>query len=392
QDVPADHWAYDAVAQLAADGVIEGYGDGTYRGDQEITRYEMAQMVARAMAKGGNGADKALIDKLAAEFADELNSLGVRVSALEKKVDNMKWSGEIRYQLSKRMRDNNADDSRNFAQIRLRPTMQINEHWTGKAGIYYGANNAASRKNLSNGTNINDTSVKWANVEGNYGNTKIELGRFVFGTYVVDGGMIYDDYLSGARVTFGKDLKVAIGAGRTDGPWNTNGVTHSYQGLEITYVKDRLTAGLGVHHFQNKEFWQAAYGANDALIWVGGLGYKFGDFRIFGAYGQNTKGKNELIPGGKSARRAATLELYYKGANRNKPGTWGLETGYRYLGMYAALAPTYDYSWCDMKGWFFGGNVTLAKNTVLYLGYSKGKELSTGGNESILYSRVRFFF
>ncbi|MBO6209702.1 MAG: S-layer homology domain-containing protein, partial [Schwartzia sp.] len=95
EDVPADHWAYDAIAQLAADGVIEGYGDGTYRGDQEITRYEMAQMIARAMAKGGG--DKALIDKLAAEFADELNNLGVRVAALEKKVDNVKWGGRIRY-------------------------------------------------------------------------------------------------------------------------------------------------------------------------------------------------------------------------------------------------------------------------------------------------------
>ncbi|MBQ5414268.1 MAG: S-layer homology domain-containing protein, partial [Schwartzia sp.] len=81
EDVAADHWAYDAVAQLAADGVIEGYGDGTYRGDQEITRYEMAQMVARAMAKNGvSAADKAMIDKLAAEFADELNALGVRVA------------------------------------------------------------------------------------------------------------------------------------------------------------------------------------------------------------------------------------------------------------------------------------------------------------------------
>ncbi len=97
EDVPADHWAYDAVAQLAADGVIEGYGDSTYRGGQEITRYEMAQMIARAMAKGSSGADKALIDKLAAEFADELQSLGVRVAALEKKVDNVKWQGEIKY-------------------------------------------------------------------------------------------------------------------------------------------------------------------------------------------------------------------------------------------------------------------------------------------------------
>lgn len=95
EDVPADHWAYDAIAQLAADGVIEGYGDGTYRGDQEITRFEMAQMVARAMAKGGG--NKALLDKLAAEFADELNSLGVRVAALEKKVDNVKWTGTVRY-------------------------------------------------------------------------------------------------------------------------------------------------------------------------------------------------------------------------------------------------------------------------------------------------------
>ena len=96
-DVPADHWAYDAVATLAKDGVIDGYGDGTYRGDQEITRYEMAQMVARAMAKTDvSAADKAMIDKLAAEFADELNNLGLRVAALEKKVDNVKWTGELR--------------------------------------------------------------------------------------------------------------------------------------------------------------------------------------------------------------------------------------------------------------------------------------------------------
>lgn len=51
-DVPADHWAYEAVAKLEAEGVIEGYGDGSYRGHQEITRFEMAQMIARAMAKG----------------------------------------------------------------------------------------------------------------------------------------------------------------------------------------------------------------------------------------------------------------------------------------------------------------------------------------------------
>ena len=105
-DVPADHWAYDAVTQLAKDGVIEGYGDGSYRGDQQITRYEMAQMVARAMAKTDvSAADKAAIDKLAAEFSDELTSLGVRVANLEKRVDNVKWSGELQYNYRSRRSD-----------------------------------------------------------------------------------------------------------------------------------------------------------------------------------------------------------------------------------------------------------------------------------------------
>ena len=65
-DVPADHWAYDAVSQLAADGVIEGYGDSTFKGNRNITRYEMAQMVAKAMAKNASGVDKALVDKISA--------------------------------------------------------------------------------------------------------------------------------------------------------------------------------------------------------------------------------------------------------------------------------------------------------------------------------------
>ena len=90
-DVPAGHWAYDCVAKLAAAGVVDGYADGTFAGDKLITRYEMAQIVAKAMAKGAN------CDKLAAEFADELDTLGVRVAKLEKGADAVKITGEVRY-------------------------------------------------------------------------------------------------------------------------------------------------------------------------------------------------------------------------------------------------------------------------------------------------------
>ena len=89
-DVPAGHWAYDSVAKLAAAGVVDGYADGAFDGDKLMTRYEMAQIVAKAMAKGAD------CDKLAAEFADELDTLGVRVAKLEKGADAVKITGQVR--------------------------------------------------------------------------------------------------------------------------------------------------------------------------------------------------------------------------------------------------------------------------------------------------------
>lgn len=91
-DLPTGHWAYGAVAKLAAAGVVDGYPDGTFKGDKTMTRYEMAQIVAKALAKGAIGAD----DRLVSEFADELDNLGVRVARLEKNADNVKITGTAR--------------------------------------------------------------------------------------------------------------------------------------------------------------------------------------------------------------------------------------------------------------------------------------------------------
>ena len=77
-DVPAGHWAYDSVNKLASAGIVDGLWQRHFWWRSLMTRYEMAQIVAKAMAKGAN------VDRLAAEFADELDSLGVRVAALEK--------------------------------------------------------------------------------------------------------------------------------------------------------------------------------------------------------------------------------------------------------------------------------------------------------------------
>ena len=42
-DVTPDSWAYQAVSQLANAGIVNGYPDGTFKGQNNITRYEMAQ-------------------------------------------------------------------------------------------------------------------------------------------------------------------------------------------------------------------------------------------------------------------------------------------------------------------------------------------------------------
>lgn len=99
-DVSADDWAYQAVASLSDEGVIDGYPDGTFRGDKHVTRYEIAQIVARLMAKEDtlNASQKETLAKLSAQYANELKDLGVRIAELEKKRGATDLITELRVQ------------------------------------------------------------------------------------------------------------------------------------------------------------------------------------------------------------------------------------------------------------------------------------------------------
>lgn len=99
-DVSADDWAYQAVASLSDEGVIDGYPDGTFRGDKHVTRYEIAQIVARLMAKEDslNASQKETLAKLSSQYANELKDLGVRVAELEKKRGGTDLITELRVQ------------------------------------------------------------------------------------------------------------------------------------------------------------------------------------------------------------------------------------------------------------------------------------------------------
>ncbi len=407
EDVPADHWAYDAIAQLAVEGVIEGYGDGTYRGDQEITRYEMAQMIARAMAKGGG--NKALIDKLAAEFADELNQLGVRVAALEKKVDNVKWNGTIRYRYyNNRKHETGEPLEKNTAQyltLRLEPSLQINEHWSGHARIDYNSdmNSAANTTgateipltdNPAEGPFVSGIRIERIWAQGDYKNSQILLGKLPYLTNI-DNGMVYDDNVAGGQLTFGNKVKATITAGRSArydsvGSWpdiraNNNPKTGSYVAAEIYNDRaDKITWGVGFHRWAgSKETLYQSTSVSAVNIWDIGFGYKFDkNLSIQGAYAWTTNPSAELpeqpgdVPESVTAasKRAWSIELDYKKATPADKGSWGAFVAYRQLGAYAVIAPTYDAMQNRFKGVEMGVDYVFEKNIMGTLKYFFGKE------------------
>ena len=396
-DVPADHWAYDAVSQLAADGVIEGYGDTTFRGNQNITRYEMAQMIAKAMAKTDvSAADKALIDKLAAEFSDELNNLGVRVSNLERNADKVKWNGEALYQYwSQRDKDAGTKSNDDELLLRLEPSAEVNKTWHVKARI--DAFMDPSKDETS------DLTVKCVWAQGDYKNFQVKLGKMPFFS-TETAGMLFDDQFSGAQVTFGNQLKLTAEAGR----WNLNSANKqsnlndaagktdddaaNYQGIALNGTAGKLYGGAAYRHFNSNVFTQTKgfeKNTDEANIWSVGAGYKFDkNWNLYGAYAKNEKAEADAT--------AHNIQLNYKGAQKANKGSWGAYTAYRYMGQNVAFAPTYETflnaGVNNVKGWEVSTEYVPFTNVTAAAYYFNGKKLDTDRDAELLFGRVNFWF
>ena len=133
-DVAEDSWAYQAVAQLSDQGVIDGYPDGTFRGDKNVSRYELAQIIARLMAKEDalNQEQQATVAKLAQEYNQDLANLGVRVAELEKKTGNTELITELRVQSVDRYDNIFTGEKKNeiSARVRLNTITRVDERNT----------------------------------------------------------------------------------------------------------------------------------------------------------------------------------------------------------------------------------------------------------------------
>ena len=381
-DVSTSDWAYQAVSDLSDQGIVEGYPDGTFKGQTNITRYEMAQIIARLMAKEDqyNAEQRATIDKLAGEYADELDSLGVRVSNLEKKVGNISWSGDARMRYQSK--DNSADDSWN-GRIRINMKGQVNEKTTVNARLSTG------NVKFDNGDSDADIGAEVLNVNHDFGAWDITLGRFgnSFGN---QGGWLYGSSygMDGAQIAaeFGK-VNLAVGYGQFNSARHTT-VYDEIQDKDVDATildnKDTFFAkadadfgafDLYANYFTNVE--SNATGIDDYDIWGVGAVIPMGDFRVFGEYWQNTTAPSNL--GEDDAWNAG---IGYGAKDLSKPGTWSLDVAYNDVGagLYLGGAGLQtdvlnvlnnvggDYD--SVSFWNAIAEVTLAENTYLHAEYA----------------------
>ena len=386
-DVPAGHWAYDSISKLAAAGVIDGYGDTTFGGDKLMTRYEMAQITAKAMAKGAN------VDKLAAEFADELDNLGVRVANLEKKADNVKITGQVR------ARYHSHDAGGDTADLRSRLWLngQINDDWTYTAMIQNTQVLTDNKYGKGSKTGEEKTEFKRAYVEGKLGGLNVTAGRW---DEVVSTGSILDAYVDGVKVSYGDKVKV-YGMVATGADWgdSDNTAIHAESG-DMIYVAGLETKVGAVNGYFN---YIKAEGINtDELLGAKGVDkdiYNVGlsmdvakDLNLAYEYMWSDKKHNKEV-----SKDGWVASLAYKGADAATPGTWGLHATYYDQPTNAIISPTYDATTFmkaggGYKGWSVGADYALAKNIVFSVNYYDTEAKIGSDDDQAIFSELYLTF
>jgi hypothetical protein len=398
-DVPAKHWSYDAVNTLAKAGIVDGYGDGTFKGDKTISRYEMAQMVAKAMAKSekADAEQKAIIDKLSVEFADELEGLNVRVTKLEKNASTLKVSGEARLQYEDISAENNLSNSLEL-RTRVHLDGNINDQWS-----YYGR--LQSENNLRGESGDDSVTMDNAYVKGQLLGTTATIGRF---DYLLNNGLMIDSTLNGVNLEVGNVLKANVFYGKDNNKdaWGADEDTATNHlevtGLGLNYDASKATTLTGGYYqFKNKDndtvnneqYFGAGSTDNRRKVWEAGFNTKFSkNWALNTSYGQSDADTED---------KAYYAEFAYKGADQAQVGSYGAWVNYRHLEANAAPKTTFDgpYAFDSQadggKGYEIGVSYTPVLNTVLTVKYANLKATTdTSSSEKTKYylAQAEFFF
>lgn len=435
-DVSAGHWAYGAIQQLAQAGIIEGYGDGTFRGTNTITRYEMAIITANAMSNlsKANKKQRELIEKLAAEFTGELKALGIRMTNLENKVNigdpeqTISWrdmtdlenkvntmvdarvSGEVREQYEWDKNQGNAI----YTRFRLKLFAPLTDSLAFIGRIE--SENTAGTGPADNGANGSQVvNVNQAFIAGK----ALGLDTFMLGRIPLHlgEGLLSDSEMTGTTragaeglvLGFGNQLKVAYAVGKAGlsdeyvaTPGGTLPLTLNLQAGNLAYAVDKNLT-LSASYLEDKR---------NTIYKSGAVGLRYTGIQniaLSSEYGKNdsdvAKAKND-----NSSAKAWYARVKYLGADSAKDHSYGLWVGYR------KADPGFDLytfgsaggvnvtrfqkdpfnaagitSMSNVKGLDYGFAVTVFKNAILSLQYNDLKSKTSINAESCLVDLNYFF-
>lgn len=424
KDVPSDHWAYDAIAMLAQDGILEGYGDGTFNGTKAMNRYEMAEIVSKVVAKYDTArpADKGAIKKLEKEFAGELKDMDVRLSQVESDVaslkNGMKWFGDVRMRTftNKSLENvkgnaaNNNDKKNHLNEMRLRLGLYAEpaENLSVTGQLKWETDNIAGGNEWHTGSKqyeslgVNRLQLDWRAKNGfklSAGRNELKLGQgLLYWENPNDGFILSKDF--GGKV----DVQVGVGDSNPATWWSNSAYT------TFADIKAQVSPAvqLSVAYYRQNSDTTKSTKTGRRASWDNGATW-FGNRDVQGnfkqiAYGFNAQlaDKWQLIAEGvhnsadvdlRDLSTATNVEsedrngywarLVYGKQVWNQANTWNVYGEYFSFGGLALdssgwahrlnIAGGNGYGGAGAKGYGIGIGYMLAKNTNLELTYYKLK-------------------
>ena len=409
-DVPSDSWAYKSVVELADAGIIQGVDGQYFQGNRNITRYEAAEMVAKAMAHMDKASveQRALINKLADEYADELNNLGVRVSALENRVGNVKLTGDARVRYIHQDSDDQGkgevknDNSWSY-RVRVRANAQVNDRTKVVYGVSTNNVNFADNSTASDRKD-NNIFTDRAFVDYNFGgnNWDLKVGR---DEYDMGGGraygFLYGDTFDGAQLKYTNDKFAATAGygkfkeGVMGGDNGASAATKTGYGELEGFFGGGRAAGSAVGVYYNDFSGNKSFNFDDAWGAYGSL--NLGKWNALANYekynSENSKADDPEVWVGK---------ITYNKANFATPKSW--DAWVEYLNAdngfgdktHAFIGST--QSWRNgnllnnVKSWGVGADYTFAKNAQFQVMQSFASEAKEGNNDPGEETRAQFVF
>ena len=388
-DVTPDSWAYQSVAQLANAGVINGYPDGTFKGQNNITRYEMAQMVAKAMANQdrANAEQQAMINRLADEFSNELNNLGVRVSNLEDREGNIKAIGDVR------LRYRGSEDSETNGKAYGLTNKNSKFDFRGRVQF-----NANVNENTKAVLRVTSGDVEFGDATGGTTSSKAIFDRVYvqhnFGKRVtatagryqqtIGAGLFYDSTFDGANIKVGNDKIAVEGA---YGYLSSDSIhDNAESNPEVAYAA--LTGKVGHYTRLGGFYMDLKKGLNLGSATNADLAGKYYGFNADVNYKKLWVGGEWLKNKDVDQSNAWVAGVGYGNYDISKANTWGVKVQRFDLDK---NANTVDSTWnhvytSNYKGWMATVDYALAKNVGLsgYYGFDS-KEKSTGNDKGDFY-------